>query len=103
MQRPLALFAPVFVLVYGALYTLKLPVFIYYPLQRELAFERLSAGHGPGMFWYGWLAAGLVAGFLAVTLVPARWVAHLPASTAWLSALAVMGLVVLEEFHWFIP
>lgn len=103
MHRPLALFAPAFALVYGALYALKLPVLVYYPLQRELAFERLSEAHGPGMLWYGWLAAGLLAGLVAVMLVPARWAARVPASTAWLPAFAVMGLVVLEESRWFLP
>ena len=102
MQCSPALFAPVFAIVYGALYAAKLPIFIYYPLHGELALERLPPNDGPGMLWYGWLAAGSVAGLTAVTLVPARWAARVPASAGLISALAGMVLILIGQLHWFV-
>lgn len=101
MERTLAAFAPVFAIVYGLLYAAKQPVFIYYPLRGELSLERLAPDQGPAMLWYGWLAAGTLAGLIAAALVPARWATRLPASAAWITALLVMIVIVVEEAHWF--
>jgi len=98
-RRSSGLFAPAFALVYGVLYAAKQPVFLYYPLHRVLALERLPATSGPGMLWYGWLTAGLVAGTATVLLVPARWTTRVPAAVSWLTVLAAMLLIAAGELH----
>lgn len=103
MKRPFTLFSPAFSLVYAVLYCEHFPIFIYYPLNQELALRALPPSHGPGMLWFGWVAAGLLAGVVTVWLVPIRWAARVPAWSSWCVMIAVMALVVFKEHHWFIP
>ncbi|MFO1511142.1 MAG: hypothetical protein U1F31_15410 [Steroidobacteraceae bacterium] len=92
-------FAPGFALVYGVLYALKQAVFIFYPLRGELTLERLGTEYGPGMLWYGWLAAGLFAGAIAMAIVPPGLAARVPPALTWLAMLAAMVLIILEELR----
>ncbi len=102
MGRSWTLFAPAFALVYGALYAAKRPVFIYYPLHREFALERLPEMHGPGMLWYGWLSAALLAGSTVTALVPAHWAMRVPPATTWLLTLFGMVLIASGELRGFL-
>lgn len=93
------MFAPSFALAYGALYAMKRPVFIFYPLRGEFALERLGTEYGPGMLWYGWLTAGLLAGAAAMAIVPPRLAARAPPAVTWLVVLVAMLLIVFEELR----
>lgn len=96
-QRSWRLFAPVFALVYAVLYATRRPVFVFYPLEGAVTLERLPHAEGPGMLWYGWLTAALLAALATSAAVPARWAARMPPGISWMAVLGAMTWVVVDE------
>lgn len=56
-----ATFTAVFCAVYVVLLALDSPLFLYYPLTDEWAFQQLAGDHGPAMQWYGLLMGAAIA------------------------------------------
>lgn len=86
-------FTLVFSAAYAVVFVLDLPLFLYYPLEREFRVAEDAAMTGPAMHWYGLLAtAGLVA-LLAAWLLPGRWLSPRARGLAWLAPVACMAVI----------
>lgn len=94
-------FLVAFCCAYAVVFSLDLPLFLYYPLSGDFSWVAVaSEGAGPAMAWYGLVAsAGIVAAFAAV-LVPDRVGDRLLRGYFWLAPVALMLVCVflLRQF-----
>jgi hypothetical protein len=95
-------FGIAFALMYTVFERLNWPLFTYHPVSGDVDFWRQSAGVGPPMFWYGWIAlagAAALAVALAATLVSRRL---LQRATMFCCVLAVLWPAALAALRIFI-
>jgi hypothetical protein len=75
--------------IYVGCELLNLPAFTYHPATNRfgLGWEAGRSGEGPAMYWYGWTALTLVAGFVLGVLgalLPESVVKKIPLALLWL-------------------
>jgi hypothetical protein len=100
----LRLFPPTYSITYALLYAYQQPVFIYFPKIAAWGLhQRPPNVAGPGMLYYGWIAAALLVGFLFSVVTPRRWAQALPQWCYWLPSVLAMGCVLYHERIWFLP
>ncbi len=95
-------FAIVFSLTFPLLYLIfekfNLPLFTFHPATNRVEFwyGPPRSGEGPTMYWYGWTALAIIAGFvlgILGTMLPASVVRRIPLFLLWLlPALAFIPL-----------
>ena len=62
------------------------------------------ARNGPGMYWYSWLATGLIAGFVAAFVwfvVPSKPATWIGAASTWVLPLLLTTILLYVERTWF--
>ena len=106
MERAFAATAASFAVFYVLAFRFNWAMFTYFPALDEWHWGVVPGGPdvGPPMYWYGWIAYGILvaaaAGGLAL-LVPARATAKLWPAAAWAVPLAAMAYMAYEGRHWF--
>jgi hypothetical protein len=104
MERAVAAFAIAFAVFYGFAYNYTITPFTYFPAINRVEPGVVAGGPdvGPPMFWYGWIAAGLLIGAVAGALayfIPAR--GKVWGLLVWAVPLGGMLYMTWAGRHWF--
>jgi hypothetical protein len=81
------------------------PLFTFHPATNRFAFgwEAARSGEGPAMYWYGWTAMTLVAGFVVsflATLLPESATKKLPLILVWLLPILAIPYLIWDLRQW---
>lgn len=101
-MRRLLLFPVLYCIAYVMLYALNIIVVLYYPEANAITRRPRPPNFGPGMLYYGWVSAALVAA-AASFLVPERWVARVPSAVSWVFPALALVYVIYHERGWLFP
>jgi hypothetical protein len=106
MERAVGAFAVTFAIFYALAFNYNWTMFTYFPALNSFAWGGVPGGPdvGPPMFWYGWIANGLLlataVGALAM-LIPARATARIWPVVVWAVPLGAMVYMTWAGRHWF--
>jgi hypothetical protein len=81
------------------------PLFTYHPAVNrvELWWGPSRSGEGPAMYWYGWTATSLIAGFvvsLLATLLPESTAKKIPLILVWLLPILAIPYLIWDLRQW---
>lgn len=86
---------------YIVFFIVDLPLFLYYPLTRQITLSPLAADvAGPAMHWYGLLASSAIAGLITALILRDRWVPAALLQKFWLAPILAM-LAVAWQLRFF--
>ncbi|MEI8150984.1 MAG: hypothetical protein WCG92_05240 [Hyphomicrobiales bacterium] len=103
-------FALVFGISVAILYVIcdmaALPMFTYHPGTDRLEWGYAPArrDEGPAMYWYGWIAASILGGFvlgLAAAMLPEKIGRRIPLALSWIVPIALLPVLIYSlKFYW---
>jgi hypothetical protein len=93
-------FSLVGAIAYCFAYYLNISLFQYYPQSRAFSLHPL-ANAGFAMFWYGWIAFAVVAGLVAIAILPRRWLERVPQDLSWIALVLAIFATLIYEQRWF--
>ena len=99
-------FSIVFGLAYLGLFfyseVTKVAMFRYYPVLGRFSRAALPLETaGPPILWYSWLLGALVIGGALAAFIPRSWADRVPAGWVWITAFAMVVVIVVYERRWF--
>jgi hypothetical protein len=97
----LVLFSLVSMITYTLAYYFNWAPFRLYPASADIEWLRPSHADSVSISWYGWIAAGVLAGALVASLTPGSLVRRIPTRAAWLIPMGLFAATLLYEKRWF--
>lgn len=86
---------------YTLAYYFNWALLVYYPAVNELHLSRQGGVDGIPILWYGWLGTAVIAGVIASTVVPRRWLRRLSFDLSWIIAVVMIVAALTYEKRWF--
>lgn len=93
-------FSLVGVIAYSLAYYFNISVFQYYPQSGKVSIHPLSNA-GLTIFWYGWVAFAIIAGVIAMFILPQRWLYRVPRDLTWIVLILAIFAALIYEQRWF--